>query len=177
MNKMKKIILFFAVLAFGFSAAAEPRLSNWPVDESTRILWYWGPRPEIIPGVGRFHSGIDFDVPEGTPVLATGNGIVIQTANHLQYGKTIVIRMDNGLTTADIHLNRIDVTINQNVAAGQQIGLSGNTGLWTNFRHLHFSVWAPGANIPDFTRGDLFITRETIDPLTVLPPRNRQESR
>ncbi|MCL2381509.1 MAG: peptidoglycan DD-metalloendopeptidase family protein [Treponema sp.] len=155
----------------------EPMLDNWPV-ATGQISSQWGNRPPPAEGTGGFHGGIDIAVPVGTPVVATSNGTVVQVTHHIHtsptrtisYGNMIVIRMDNGLTTAYMHLDRVDVAVNQNVIAGQQIGLSGNTGTSTG-PHLHLSVWGPEANIPDFTDGNLMVTDQTINPITVLPPR------
>jgi RHS repeat-associated protein len=152
------------------SRPTDPILSNWPVNSGT-ISSNWGSRPEPVPGTGRFHSGIDIAVPNGTPVFATGPGTVTQVANHTNYGNVIVIEMNNGLTTADMHLSSTDVTVDSRVNAGQQIGTSGNTGTFTTGGHDHFTVWNNSDSVPNFGSGELTITRETVNPIDYLPER------
>jgi murein DD-endopeptidase MepM/ murein hydrolase activator NlpD len=152
-----------------FTVPAPITLSNWPVDTGT-ITSNWGSREEPVAGTGRFHSGIDIGVPDGTPVYATGNGTVAQVADHTQYGNVVVITMDNGLTTADMHLNSVTVPVGSTVTPGQQIATSGNTGTFTTGGHDHFTVWSESAIIPNFGNGNLIVTGATINPREVLPP-------
>jgi murein DD-endopeptidase MepM/ murein hydrolase activator NlpD len=149
---------------------ADPVLSNWPVD-SGYISSNWGPRDEPVPGTGVFHSGIDIAVPNGTPVHGTGSGTVTQVVNHPEYGNVVVIEMNNGLTTADMHLDSVDVTNGSTINAGQQIGTSGNTGTFTTGGHDHFTVWDNPANVPNFGAGELINTRGTANPEDYLPAR------
>jgi murein DD-endopeptidase MepM/ murein hydrolase activator NlpD len=146
------------------------RLSNWPVNSGT-ITSQWGPRDEPVPGTGTFHSGIDIAVPNGTPVYATGNGTVVQVANHTNYGNVVVISMDNGLTTADMHLNSTSVNVTDRVIAGQQVGTSGQTGTFTTGGHDHFTVWDNPVNVPNFGSGGMMNTRTTVNPVDYLPAR------
>ena len=123
----------------------------------------------------RVASGIDLPVPPGTPVLATGAGRVTQTfTDHPVLGVGVVIEMDNELTTLSAHLYSYgDFGIGAYVNPGDTIGFSGNTGMTRGDGHLHFTVWPPGANIPNFRAGQRFTEDDffcTIDPLTVLPP-------
>jgi RHS repeat-associated protein len=148
----------------------DPRLEGWPVNTGT-ISSNWGPRDEPVPGTGNFHSGIDIAVPNGTPVYATGNGTVSQVANHTNYGNVVVIEMDNGLVTADMHLQSTDVTVDTQVVTGQKIGATGTTGTFTTGGHDHFSVWDNVNRTPDFANGGMIVTRETINPTSVLPER------
>jgi murein DD-endopeptidase MepM/ murein hydrolase activator NlpD len=157
-------------LVFTASAPTDPILSGWPVD-SGYISSKWGSRDEPVPGTGKFHSGIDIAVPNGTPVHATGPGTVTQVANHSEYGNVVVITMNNGLTTADMHLDSIDVTNGSTVNTGQQIGTSGNTGTFTTGGHDHFTVWSSPANVPNFGNGEWINTGGTVNPEDYLPAR------
>ncbi|MGZ0204888.1 M23 family metallopeptidase [Streptomyces sp. RM1] len=85
------------------------------------------------------HTGIDFHAASGTPVHAVGVGTVVSTGWGGAYGNQIVIRMADGMYTQYGHLSSIGVTVGQQVAAGQQIGLSGATGNVTG-PHLHFEA-------------------------------------
>lgn len=100
------------------------------------------------------HGGIDFAVPEGTPVHAARDGVVtIAQANHpwmgWQGGNAVLIQHEDGMHTGYAHLSQINVSVGQKVKQGQVIGLSGSTGLVTG-PHLHFEFLP--AN-PDFSNG------------------------
>jgi murein DD-endopeptidase MepM/ murein hydrolase activator NlpD len=79
--------------------------------------------------------------------------------------------MDSGLTTADMHLEKTDVSVGDSVTTGQQIGTVGTTGTFTTGAHDHFSVWDDKEKVPDFTNGGMIVTRETTNPIDVLPER------
>lgn len=90
----------------------------------------------------KFHNGIDFAVPIGTPILAALEGKVIAVGNNgrYQYGKYVVIEHENGFTTLYAHLSRPTVQVGAAVLKGDVIGYSGNTG-YTFGPHLHFTVY------------------------------------
>lgn len=98
----------------------------------------------------RAHGGIDFSVPNDTPVVATDSGIVVASANHYKgdrkYGNVVVIEHDNGLRSLYAHLNKRDVRVGDEVAAGDAIGLSGSTGHSTG-PHLHLEAYRDAARI------------------------------
>lgn len=83
------------------------------------------------------HDGIDFGLPEGTPLKAADSGVVVHAGLN-PYGKTVIIDHSWGKTYYG-HLNVIYVTENQKVSKGDIIGLSGNTGFSTG-PHLHFGI-------------------------------------
>jgi murein DD-endopeptidase MepM/ murein hydrolase activator NlpD len=87
------------------------------------------------------HSGIDWSLSMGTPVLAAANGIVrgrFQSTNG--YGWRIIIDHENGYYTLYAHLSAFNVALNQRVVAGEVIGQSGSTGNSTG-AHLHLGVY------------------------------------
>jgi murein DD-endopeptidase MepM/ murein hydrolase activator NlpD len=100
----------------------------------------------------KFHNGVDFGTPIGTPILAADDGKIIAVGNNdkgtsrwtkYQYGKYIVIQHDNNLASLYAHLSRQVVAVGDTVKKGDIIGYSGNTGYSTG-AHLHFTVyWAP----------------------------------
>lgn len=94
------------------------------------------------------HDGIDFRATVGTPVRAALSGTVVEintgAAPNCQYGKWVLIRHPNGLSTLYAHLSTIDVSKGQAVGTRQIIGLSGMTGYATG-PHLHFTVYASDA--------------------------------
>ncbi len=126
---------------------------QYPV-ENIAITQYFGNTPfasknaQVYNGGG--HNGIDFGVRVGTPIYSAGAGIVLGTGNTdnacngVSYGKWVLIRHANGLTTLYAHLSIIQVTAGQKVTSRQKIGLSGNTGYSTG-PHLHFTVYASDA--------------------------------
>jgi murein DD-endopeptidase MepM/ murein hydrolase activator NlpD len=87
----------------------------------------------------KFHYGIDIDLETGDQVVAAFDGKVRIAKKSASYGNVIVIRHSNGLETYYAHLSKINVEIDQNVYAGQSIGLGGNTGR-SRGSHLHFEV-------------------------------------
>ena len=93
------------------------------------------------------HTGIDYALYLGTPVLAAADGTV-KLAAHLQsgYGTHVVIDHGNGLETVYAHLSHISVSLGAKVLTGQIIGQSGNSGRSTG-PHLHFEVRRDGKDI------------------------------
>jgi LysM repeat protein len=88
----------------------------------------------------RFHYGIDVDCITGDSLKAAFNGIVRYAKyNESGYGNLVIIRHYNGLETYYAHLSKTFVVANQEVKAGEVIGLGGNTGRSTG-DHLHFEV-------------------------------------
>lgn len=96
----------------------------------------------------RGHNGIDFRATTGTKVTAALSGQVVETnegvAPSCQYGKWVLIRHGNGLTTLYAHLSNISVNKGQTVKIGQLIGDSGSTG-YSLGPHLHFIVYVSEA--------------------------------
>ncbi len=89
---------------------------------------------------GRRHNGIDIKVQKGDTIYAAFDGKVRITAFQRRgYGHYVVIRHNNGLETVYAHLSKKLVIEEQNVKAGQPIGLGGNTGRSTG-SHLHFET-------------------------------------
>ncbi len=101
--------------------------------------------PQVYNGGG--HNGVDFSAKVGTPILSAQSGTVVGTGNTdsscsgVSYGKWVLVKHANGLTTLYAHLSVIQVSTGQQVAAGEKLGLSGNTGYSTG-PHLHFTVYA-----------------------------------
>jgi murein DD-endopeptidase MepM/ murein hydrolase activator NlpD len=85
------------------------------------------------------HQGIDYAVPEGTPVAALNSGTVLLAQPLFFEGNCVVIDHGQGLLTLYMHLSKIEVTEGEPIAGGQKIGLSGGTGRATG-PHLHVAV-------------------------------------
>lgn len=97
---------------------------------------------------GKGHNGIDLRASIGTPVYSALGGTVQDTnlgaAPNCQYGKWVLVKHGNGLTTLYAHLSSISVTPGQSVTTGSLLGYSGNTGYATG-PHLHFTVYVSSA--------------------------------
>ncbi len=103
----------------------------------------FGWRVHPIYGSRRFHTGIDFGVPIGTPVRAAERGTVLYAGWYGGYGYTVIINHGGGITTLYAHNSRITVGVGQEIQRGQVVAASGSTGLSTG-PHVHFEVRVNG---------------------------------
>jgi len=87
----------------------------------------------------RVHSGVDIKLEAGDPVGVAFDGVVRMARKYSGYGNCVVVRHFNGLETLYAHLSKIKVKVNQEVKAGDIIGLGGHTGHAT-CNHLHFET-------------------------------------
>ena len=127
----------------------------WPVD-NVRITGDWAGWPEFYSKYGmRGHNGIDIGVGTGTPVYAAEAGVVHfegwgQNNSWMGNSAGICVLLRHGWGyTGYAHLSRTVIGAGQNIAKGQLIGYSGNTGLSTG-PHLHFETLPPS---PDWKNG------------------------
>ncbi len=95
----------------------------------------------------KFHPGLDFSAPSGTPIYATAQGVV-RTAGNLGngYGNHVIINHGYQYTTLYGHMFRIKVRPGQSVKRGEVIGYVGNTGKSTG-PHLHYEVMKGGKHL------------------------------
>jgi murein DD-endopeptidase MepM/ murein hydrolase activator NlpD len=93
--------------------------------------------------VRRPHLGVDYAAPTGTPVSATGDGLVIAAGWDGGYGRAVRIRHANGYETLYGHLSRIHVRRGQRIAQGARIGAVGSSGLATG-PHLDYRMRRDG---------------------------------
>jgi len=103
----------------------------------------YGMRIDPIYKTAKFHAGMDFSANIGTPVYATGDGVVKKAGWQSGYGKIIIINHGFGYETWYAHLNDYDVRVGQKVVRGEVIGEVGNTGKSTG-PHLHYEVHVKG---------------------------------
>lgn len=87
----------------------------------------------------KYHYGIDLGLNVGDSIISTFDGMVRVVKKSKSYGNCIVIRHNNGLETLYAHLSRTLVVPDQEVKAGELIGLGGNTG-HSSGPHLHFEM-------------------------------------
>ncbi len=128
---------------------------SWPVDKPV-ITQYFGntpfatQNPQVYGGKG--HDGIDLRASVGTPIKSSQGGIITAIGSAISYcrgyqigyGKWVLIKHNNNLSTFYAHLSLIKVSPGQSVETGQIIGYSGETG-YTTGPHLHFGVFATQA--------------------------------
>ncbi len=115
--------------------------SIWPVYGPITSDFGWRPSP--FGGGKEFHDGYDIAVPYGTPVRATGDGVVVFAGWKGAYGRAVVIDHGYGFETLYGHNLRIVVREGQRVSRGQVIAYSGDSGRSTG-PHVHYSVFVSG---------------------------------
>jgi len=93
-----------------------------------------------------YHSGIDYDAPEGAPVHSPARGRVVLAEPLAVRGNAVIVDHGRGVMTAYWHLSRIDVQVGQQVETGERLGLVGNTGLSTG-AHLHWELRIMGVQV------------------------------
>lgn len=100
------------------------------------------------------HPGLDLTNPAGTPVYPVSDGTVIFTATFSDgYGKHVIIRHANGMTSISAHLSSILVKDGQHVSKSTELGTVGRTG-WATGNHLHLEIHQDGV---------------AVNPIEVLP--------
>lgn len=99
----------------------------------------YGYRIDPIYGTSKFHEGMDFSAPTGTPVYVTGNGIVTDAKYDGAYGNVVTVNHGFNYITRYAHLSQITVKPGQRVSRGDMVGKVGATGKSTG-SHLHYEV-------------------------------------
>ena len=119
----------------------------------------FGLRRHPILGYTKMHTGVDWAAPSGTPIYASGNGVVEKVGWESGYGKYIRVRHNNGYETAYGHMTAFARGMDEGtrVRQGQVIGFVGSTGLSTG-SHLHYEILVNG---------------RFVDPMRIKLPRGR----
>jgi len=122
----------------------EKALMKTPIN-GARLSSTYGMRKHPILGYNKMHRGTDFAAPKGTPIMASGSGIIEMAKWNGAYGKYIRIRHNSKYKTAYAHLNGYARGIKRGakVRQGQIIGYVGSTGRSTG-PHLHYEVLVNG---------------------------------
>ena len=97
---------------------------------------------------GRMHNGNDFGTPVGTPIVAMSSGTVTFVGQEGGYGNKVEIEYWDGTVSYFAHMDSFNVTVGQQVAAGDKVGASGNTGHSTG-PHLHLEIHPHGGGPVD----------------------------
>jgi murein DD-endopeptidase MepM/ murein hydrolase activator NlpD len=111
--------------------------SGWPVNG--RLMDGFGHRSDPFSGEGAMHTGVDISAEFGTPVKATGDGVVIHANWNGGYGRCVIVDHGNGYQTWYAHLSRMDVVEGDEIRQGDVVGQVGTTGRSTG-AHLHYEV-------------------------------------
>ena len=118
----------------------------WPAPNYTRISDDYGMRQHPTLGVQMMHNGVDMAAPSGSPILAVADGQVIAASYSSTMGNYIMIDHGSDLITIYMHASGLNVSVGQEVSAGDRIGSVGSTGRSTG-PHLHFGVRKNGSYV------------------------------
>ncbi len=99
---------------------------------------------------GKMHRGVDFAMPEGTPVYSTAYGVVTYAGTDTEYGYMVVVKNNDTIETVYGHNSRLAVRVGDTILAGQQVAFSGNTGN-SSAPHLHYEIRIKGQSVNPIT--------------------------
>ncbi|WP_040771619.1 M23 family metallopeptidase [Rhodopseudomonas sp. B29] len=138
--------------------SAKKFLVRKPVNQAIMRSGFGGRRHPIL-GYVKMHTGVDWAAPYGTPIFASGNGVIETAGWEGGYGKYIRIKHNNGYETAYGHMSAFakGMEPGKRVRQGQVIGFIGSTGLSTG-AHVHYEILVNG---------------RFVDPMRVKLPRGR----
>jgi murein DD-endopeptidase MepM/ murein hydrolase activator NlpD len=127
--------------------SAKKALMRTPID-GARISSGYGMRRHPVLGYSKMHKGVDFAAPKGTPIYASGDGVIEKMGPFSSYGNYIRLRHSGGMSTAYAHLSRFKsgLRAGARVKQGQVIGYVGSTGRSTG-PHLHYEVMMNGKQV------------------------------
>ena len=138
--------------------SAKKFLVRKPVNNAIMRSGFGGRRHPIL-GYVKMHTGVDWATPYGTPIFASGNGVIEKVGWEGGYGKYIRIKHNNGYETAYGHMSAYakGSEPGKRVRQGQVIGFVGSTGLSTG-AHVHYEILVNG---------------RFVDPMRIKLPRGR----
>lgn len=138
--------------------SAKKFLVRKPVNNAIMRSGFGGRRHPIL-GYVKMHTGVDWATAYGTPIFASGNGVLEKVGTEGGYGKYIRIKHNNGYETAYGHLSAFakGMEPGKRVRQGQVIGFVGSTGMSTG-PHVHYEILVNG---------------RFVDPMRVKLPRGR----
>jgi len=138
--------------------SAKKFLVRKPVNDAIMRSGFGGRRHPIL-GYVKMHTGVDWATAYGTPIFASGNGVIEKSGWEGGYGKYIRIKHNNGYETAYGHMSAFakGMEVGKRVRQGQVIGFVGSTGLSTG-AHVHYEILVNG---------------RFVDPMRIKLPRGR----
>ena len=127
--------------------ASTPAIQPVSNKDLNRVASGFGYRIDPVYKTVKFHAGLDFSAPQGTPIYATADGRVTTAGNKSNgYGNHVIINHGFGYETLYGHMVRVKVRNGQMVKRGEVIGWVGSTGKSTG-PHLHYEVHKGSRNI------------------------------
>ncbi len=138
--------------------SAKKFLVRKPVNDAIMRSGFGGRRHPIL-GYIKMHTGVDWATAYGTPIFASGNGVLEKVGPEGGYGKYIRIKHNNGYETAYGHMSAFakGMEVGKRVRQGQVIGFVGSTGQSTG-PHVHYEILVNG---------------RFVDPMRIKLPRGR----
>jgi murein DD-endopeptidase MepM/ murein hydrolase activator NlpD len=138
--------------------SAKKFLVRKPVNNAIMRSGFGGRRHPIL-GYVKMHTGVDWATPYGTPIFASGNGVIEKADWEGGYGKYVRIKHNNGYETAYGHMSAFakGMEPGKRVRQGQVIGFVGSTGMSTG-AHVHYEILVNG---------------RFVDPMRIKLPRGR----
>jgi murein DD-endopeptidase MepM/ murein hydrolase activator NlpD len=138
--------------------SAKKFLVRKPVNNAIMRSGFGGRRHPIL-GYVKMHTGVDWAAPYGTPIFASGNGVVEKVGPEGGYGKYVRLKHNNGYETAYGHMSAFAKGLEpgKRVRQGQIIGFIGSTGMSTG-PHVHYEILVNG---------------RFVDPMRIKLPRGR----
>jgi murein DD-endopeptidase MepM/ murein hydrolase activator NlpD len=138
--------------------SAKKFLVRKPVNNAIMRSGFGGRRHPIL-GYVKMHTGVDWATPYGTPIFASGNGVVEKVGWEGGYGKYVRLKHNNGYETAYGHMSAFakGMEVGKRVRQGQVIGFVGSTGMSTG-AHVHYEILVNG---------------RFVDPMRIKLPRGR----
>jgi murein DD-endopeptidase MepM/ murein hydrolase activator NlpD len=138
--------------------SAKKFLVRKPVNNAIMRSGFGGRRHPIL-GYIKMHTGVDWATPYGTPIFASGNGVVEKVGPEGGYGKYVRLKHNNGYETAYGHMSAFakGMEVGKRVRQGQIIGFVGSTGMSTG-PHVHYEILVNG---------------RFVDPMRIKLPRGR----
>ena len=138
--------------------SAKKFLVRKPVSNAIMRSGFGGRRHPIL-GYVKMHTGVDWATPYGTPIFASGNGVVEKVGWEGGYGKYVRLKHNNGYETAYGHMSAYakGMEPGKRVRQGQVIGFVGSTGMSTG-AHVHYEILVNG---------------RFVDPMRIKLPRGR----
>ena len=126
--------------------ASIPAIQPLSNKQLTRIASGFGMRIHPIYGIAKMHNGLDFTAPQGTPIYATGDGVIREAGAGTGTGNHVIINHGYGYETEYMHMVRIKTRTGKRVKRGEIIGWVGNTGASTG-PHVHYEVHINGSPV------------------------------
>ena len=127
--------------------AAMPAIQPVKKEDLTRMASGYGWRSDPFTKARKKHFGMDFTAPSGTPIYASGDGVIVRADQRSSgYGKHVRIDHGFGYISLYAHMSKYNVRKRQKVKRGDLIGFVGNTGR-SQAPHLHYEISKNGTKI------------------------------